>query len=191
MDIKLMPKKYDHGKDAGQPTVISKSSKFIPKESSFVVLSVILLTIVILISAGLWWYEYSMDKEKQNLNAKLQELASQRDLDLEANFIELKDGIDNLKKLLDNHIRSSELFVMIEDLTLPQVQFISFDSDLLESTLSLDIRAVNYNIFAKQLVVFEQDQRIKSLIFSKVAMDNDGGVGSSLELELDPNFLRQ
>lgn len=191
MDIKLMPKKYDHGKDAGQPTAISKSSKFIPKENSFVVLSVILLTIVILISAGLWWYEYSMDKEKQNLNAKLQELASQRDLDLEANFIELKDGIDNLKKLLDNHIRSSELFVMIEDLTLPQVQFISFDSDLLESTLSLDIRAVNYNIFAKQLVVFEQDQRIKSLIFSKVAMDNDGGVGSSLELELDPNFLRQ
>lgn len=191
MDIKLMPKKYDHGKDAGQPTAISKSSKFIPKESSFVVLSVILLTIVILISAGLWWYEYSMDKEKQNLNAKLQELASQRDLDLEANFIELKDGIDNLKKLLDNHIRSSELFVMIEDLTLPQVQFISFNSDLLKSTLSLDIRAVNYNIFAKQLVVFEQDQRIKSLIFSKVAMDNDGGVGSSLELELDPNFLRQ
>lgn len=191
MDIKLMPKKYDQIQGAGKSSVALNGARFIPKQESFVISSIILLIVVVLISAGLWWYEYSLNKEKDNLNAKLQELANQRDLDLEANFTELKDGIDNLKKLLDNHIRSSGLFVMVEELSLPQVQFVSFGSDLLESTLSLDVKAASYNVFAKQVVVFQQDERIKNVTFSEVVMDDDGGVSSSLKLELDPNFLRQ
>ena len=191
MDIKLMPKKYDQARDTGKSSVVLSGAKFIPQKEFFVISSIILLIVVVLISAGLWWYEYDLNKEKDNLNTKLQGLADQRDLALEANFTELKDGIDNLKKLLDNHIRSSELFVMIEELSLPQVQFVGFTSDLLESILSLDVKAASYNIFAKQVVVFEQDQRIKKVTFSEVAMDDEGGVNSSLKLELDSNFLRQ
>jgi hypothetical protein len=66
-----------------------------------------------------------------------------------------------------------------------------FGADLAENKLSLTIEAIDYHTFAKQLVVFEQDERIKKTNFSEVNLETSGRVGSSLEIELEPNFIRQ
>ncbi|MAF20838.1 MAG: hypothetical protein CMI55_04120 [Parcubacteria group bacterium] len=195
MDIKLMPKKYEQKQGAGQQVKMSRDSfsqitKLAPKAGFWMASSIILLIIIIVACLGLWGYQDSLIKEKKSLTVKLEDLGSQRDLDLEANFTELNKGIENLKNLLKNHIRSSELFAMIEQLTLAQVQIVSFGADLSQSSLSLDVEAVDYKTMAKQLVVFKEDDRVKEVIFSEVGMDVDGRVKSTIGLELDLSFLK-
>ncbi len=79
---------------------------------------------------------------------------------------------------------------MLEELTLPQVRFIEFGADLSQAKITLTTETVNYNILAKQIVAFEQDSRIEKVELSEVSLGDTGGVGSELEIELNPDFLR-
>ena len=63
-------------------------------------------------------------------------------------------------------------------------------ADLSQAKLNLKVEALNYLTLAKQVVVLEQDSRIKKVEFSGVSLGTSGRVGSDLELELNPDFLR-
>ncbi len=160
------------------------------KANLWLALSLILLIIAVLATFGFWGYKDNLIKEKGNLEEKIKELDNQRDLDLEANFIELKKGIESFKNILKTHIYPSYLFKMLEELTLPQVRFIEFGADLSQAKITLTTETVNYNILAKQIVAFEQDSRIEKVELSEVSLGDTGGVGSELEIELNPDFLR-
>jgi hypothetical protein len=196
MDIKLIPEKYKRTEEsAGEsklPTVgFSRlSSQLTAKANLWLVLSLSLLIMVILACFGLWGYQNSLIKEKETLESRITKLESQRDLELEANFMELKKGIENFKKILKIHIYPSQLFKMLEELTLPQVQFTDFSADLSQAKISLKVEAINYNTLAKQIVVFGGDSRIKKIELSEVSLDAAGRAGSNLEIELEPSFLR-
>ena len=193
MDIKLMPEKYKRGEELVPESKLapaSLSERMVTKANLWLGLSLSLLIIVILITFGLWGYQNSLIREKANLEERITESESQRDLDLEANFVELKKGIENFKNVSKTHIYPSYLFEMIEELTLPQVRFVEFGADLSKAKVTLTAEAVNYNILAKQIVVLEQDSRIKKVELSEVSLGDTGGVGSELEIEFNPDFLR-
>jgi len=81
------------------------------------------------------------------------------------------------------------LLETIEELTLPLVQYNDFSVNLNELLVNLGIEADNYSSLAKQVVIFEEDPRIKSVIFSEVKLERSGLVGSDLEIILNSSFL--
>jgi len=188
-----MPEKYKRREELTPESKLSAAAlpeRLAAKTNLWLGLSVSLLIIVILATFGLWGYKNNLIKEKENLENRMMELEGQRDLDLEANFMNLKKGIESFKNILKTHIYPSYLFEMLEELTLPRVRFVEFAADLSQAKITLTSEAVSYNILAKQIVAFEQDPRIKKVELSTVGLEDTGGVGSELEIELNPDFLR-
>ena len=194
MDIKLMPEKY---KKIGISSELKLSgsglfnffNKFAFKDNFFFVLSSVLLISIILISFGLWGYKINLSKDKGILVQEFEELQNQRDLDLENNFIDLKEKIDNFKNIIDKRVYSLNILKVFEELTLPSVQYDDFSADLIKLLVDLKIEANNYNSIAKQVFIFENDSRIESVNFSEVQLERGSLIGSNLKFKLNPSFL--
>jgi len=195
MDIKLMPDKYKAKRKVGAGLKLSKmglsklSGKFIAQGNFWAILSIGLLIGVILFCFGLWGYKISLSKNKENLSQRIEELQNQRDLELEADFMDLREKIDNFKNILEKRVYSSNLFKMFEELAIAQARFSDLSADISQLEVNLDLEAVNYAALAEQIVVFEQDSRIKSVDFSEAGLGSDGWVNSSVEIELNSDFL--
>jgi len=193
MDIKIMPEKYKRKKEKATGFKMSAAgflSKLTSKTNLWMILTVGFLLLVVLIYLGLTGYKSSLTEEKENLEERLVELTNQRDLEMEVNFMELKTDIEDLRKVLENRLYSSKIFEMLEEITLPQVQFTSLEADLSQAKLNLKTETVDYPTLAKQVVVFEQDSRIEKVDLSDVNLETSGRIGSDLRIELNPDFLR-
>lgn len=193
MDIKIMPEKYKRRKEAAVGFKVSAAgflNKLTSKTNLWLALTIVFLLLVILIYFGLTGYKNNLIEEKGNLEERLVELTNQRYLETEVNFMELKTNIDDLRKVLENRLYSSKLFEMLEEITLPQVQFTGLEADLSQAKLILKTETVDYSTLAKQVVVFEQDSRIEKVDLSEVNLETYGRIVSDLRVELNPDFLR-
>jgi len=197
MDIKIMPEKYKKRKEAAVSFNSSAKNflnkltfKLTSRTNLWLALTIGFLLLVILIYFGMTGYKNSLIEEKENLEERLAGLTNQRNLETEANFIELKTNIEDLKKVLKIRLYPSNLFEMLEEITLPKVQFTDLDADLSQTKLNLKAEAVDYSTLAKQVTVFEQDSRIKKVDLSGVSLETSGRVVSNLKIELNPDFLR-
>ncbi|MBU1255285.1 hypothetical protein KKE74_02140 [Patescibacteria group bacterium] len=192
MDIKLIPDKYKKKDGIGLKSKVSAfgslSEQITSKNSILMILSIGFLILVILTSLGLWGYQSNLIKNKASLIERIENLQNQRNDDLESNFMELGKRIDGFEKFLDHRIYFSKVFEMMEELTLSQVQFADMNIDLSENKFNLKIEASSYSALAKQVIVFEEDPRIKSIELSKAGLSTYGQVTSELTLELDNSF---
>lgn len=179
-----MPKKYKE-KGVGGNSKLSMVSTV----NFWLTLSFILIIGVVLVYFGLWGYKISLDKNKGNLVQRIEELQDQRDFDLENDFVKLKKGIEGFKNILEKRTYSLNILKMLEELTLLQVWYSNFGADLAKLTVNLKIEVADYDVLAKQVLIFEKDPRIKKVNFSEVSLGEISSVNSDLELELDGSFL--
>ena len=191
-----MPEQYQKG-SRPKPGLKSSVDSFkqlgdraVSRGNLWLAISIVVLLVVSSVYLGLWIYRKQLNQEKQELITKIDELQAQRDLGLEANFTELKKGIENLKKILKNRIYPSSVFEMFEELTLPQVQFFGFSGDFDDAEITMQIEAFDYNTLAKQMIAFEQDERVGKVELSEVSLSPSGRVSSNLTIEINPEFLR-
>ncbi len=196
-DIKLMPGKYKKEQDQKNGEVVSNKGLKQIKEGFLGLIvgwSKILVAIFIvfaLVSLGLWGYVLSLENKKEALSQKIEELQGQRNLALEEDFKEMKKGIDNLKTILADRLYSTQVFSMIEDLVLPDAYFKKAQIDLNEGKLNLEASVMNYTVLAKQILVFEEDDRVEKVDVSSANMDQAGQVSSDLSLDLNKSFLKK
>jgi len=196
MDIKLMPEKYQKGSrsKSGLKSSVASFKQFGDQAASrgnlWLTISIAILLIAGSVCLGLWVYQRQLNQEKQELIVEVDELQAQRDLELEADFTELKKGIENLKKILKNRIYPSLVFKMLEELILPQVRFSDFDGNFNDAEVMVQTEASDYNMLAKQIVALEQDERIAKVELSGVILEASGRVSSNLTIEINPEFLR-
>ncbi len=194
-DIKLMPEKYDRKKQKSSGFKLSSESvsqlseKLLLKGGFFFILSLIFLILVVLAVVGLWAYKQNLVKEGESLVAQTENLRSQRDIEFENKLMDLKEKIEGTKGILKNRIYSSLFFAMLEELVLPQVQFVGLSSDLNKGTVILKTEASDFDSLTKQLVAFEEDERVKNVSVSSVRLEESGKVGSDLSLELKPSVI--
>lgn len=193
MDIKIMPEKYKRRREMAEEkrlSLVGFLGRLVSQTNLWLALSIVFLILVVLACLGLWGYQKSLIEEKADLENRLTELTNQRDLELEADFMGLKNGIEDLKKVLKNRLYPSKLFEMLEELTLPQVQFTELDTDFPQAKLTLETESIDYTTLAKQMIVFEKDGRIEKVDLSEVSLDSTGRVNSTLNIEINLDFLR-
>ncbi len=198
-DIKLMPGKYQEEQKKSSGRFVPNFSKINLQElgggilgmlSKWSGIMLIVFIILVLISLGLWGYRLSLQSQEKQLSQEIEQLQGQRNLTLEGDFKEIKKGIDNLKKLLADHIYPTRIFDMIEDLVLPEVYFTQVQVDLIEGKLDLKANAKDYTTLAKQIVVLGDDSRISDIEVNSADMDQSGQVASDLILSLNISFLK-
>lgn len=192
IDIQLLPKKYKEAGSGGVGLSLAKFGGGISGRANlWLGLSLAFLAITLVSFLGLWGYENSLNKKVVGLNEEIQVLNSQRSVDLEKDFSRLKTVIESLEKSLSERVYASRFFAMLEELTLPRVQFSNLQVDFATLEASMDLKAADHETIAKQMLAFEQDQRVAAAKVSSVTIDTDGQSATSLTLKVDQEFLRQ
>lgn len=195
-DIKLMPGKYKEEQKKKSGGIIPDKGlrqlkgRFLNLIVRWLKIMIVIFIIFALVSLGLWGYRLSLENKKEELSQEIEKLQSQRNLTLEEDFKALKKGIDNLKTILADRFFSTQVFSMIEDLVLPEVYFAKAQINLNESKIDLEAYAASYTVLAKQILAFEEDDRINKVAVNSADMDQTGQVLSSLILNLDKSFLK-
>ena len=185
MDIKLMPEKYH--KSSKKVSLFRDG--FTIDSDHLLLFSLSLLLLIIILCLGLWGYKIYLSRDIDTSITEIEELQSQRNFELEADFANLKIKIEDFKQIAKVHVYPSKIFKILEELTIPQIKFIGLDVNLLEAELILETESIDYNTLAKQIVVFEDDSRIKNVDLSGVNLDDSGKVNSNLKIKIDSDFL--
>jgi len=183
-------------------------SSFIPKDApeggylkaqrSSGALDLLLLAAIILVFAslalgvGIFLYQQYL---QSSLNSKRDQLERARDA-FEPALIEELTRLDKrmnaAQGILNNHIAPSEVFALLEQLTLQTVGFesLSFEAaDANTMTISMSGTAVSVNSIALQADLFGKHPAIASPIFSNIRREA-GGVRFDVDAVLNPAVLR-
>ncbi len=176
-EISLIPKEYK-GK-TGFGAIFSKAGIFI----------VVLLVFAILVYAGLFYYNRSLNDQYNEFQKALDDLNTKRDVAFEKEVISLEKTLKNLKTALRGHVYWSALFAKFEKLTVPQISFSKLSAGLQNDGspyLTLNGRASNYSSLAKQMAAFANDPLVSDVKISGINLGTEGGIDFSLNI----NFLK-
>lgn len=168
----LMPKK-----------VISPPRAYIPGEVSvFFRLSFIFFLAAGIISGGLLFYRNYVSSSLEEIKTNISQLEAEFDLTLISEIKRVSSSINAAKNILDNHLKQSDIFLMLEENTLPQVFYNSFIYSHDQKSLVLLGESPNYAVIASQSSVFEALKEIESATFANLTLRENGRIAFTLTL---------
>lgn len=172
---------------AGTVSRVSRGAK----GSILATLAVFVFTLAVLLSLGVFAYEFYL---KSNISRMGNNLAVARQ-SLEPETIKKIADLDNrlisTKEILERHVVLSPLFGYLETSTLRTVRFTLFDFKTTEKGLELSMRgqARGYSAVALQSEIFNKSPYFKEPIFADLDLDDKGNVTFSFRAKLDPSIV--
>lgn len=162
---------------------VSRSAVFIPEGSGALFrISFIFFIVSALLSGGLMFYRNyvvnSLEKERANL-AKLE---TEFDPALISEVSRVSNSIFTSKDILDKHLKQSDIFLLLEKNTLPQVFYNSFTYLHSQKSLVLLGEALSYSAIASQSETLESLEEIENTVFSNLTLRDTGRVAFTLTL---------
>lgn len=152
------------------------------------ILSGAALVTVLLLWAGLFFYQKSLNRQIADLKKQQSEIFSVEDKALAAKIVDFNQGATLAQALLKNHIYSSEIFSQLAAATLPRVQWRSFDLAVSDNSAALKGLAADYAALAKQILALSE-AGLANIKISNILLDKIGGVGFAAAFNFDPKIL--
>jgi hypothetical protein len=175
---------------------IVADTRVTPKSSTslFAIISVFILVVVGVSAGGLFVYKSYLTKQKEILAASLAKAGDNFDKDTIAQ-LQLFDKRETAsKKILNAHLVFSPLFSLIGQVTIPSVQYTTFQENSTNGkTFSVTMNgiAVDYKSVALQAGVFNtlQAKYFKNVVFSNLTRDKNNYITFNLNFDVDPTLL--
>jgi hypothetical protein len=183
----------------------SFQTSFIPKKpitsntldkeprSFFSWIAILLLVVSIASSVGLFLYKTYLTKQQKTLSSSL--LNTRDSFEKETiDELELFDRrTESAKKILNNHIALSPVFVLLGQVTIPAIQYTNFELLTNEKgfVVAIEGLASDYKSIALQANVFnsEKGRSFKNVLFSNLVKDKNNNISFSLQFTVDPSLL--
>ncbi len=186
---------------------------FIPKESLakstrrevpmiglFMLVSVLVLLIAIVFLGGSYAYAKFLRNQIEadcqdnvitstdgcGLRARLERIRAGFQRELIEDFRRKDAKIKAAESVLDNHNTIVPVFKLLEDLTLPSVQYSG--ASYSDNQITLSGRAKGYESIALQSDVFAASKDVETFLFSGLSPDAFGSVSFSLSLTIKPGI---
>lgn len=148
---------------------------------------------VALVAAGLvFGYQFYLGTVRDAKAEKLRVAEAGINAATVEDFIRLRNRFRAAETLLDTHVRGTQFFDVLEQLTLQNIRFQSLELHI-AADRSADITmhgiAKSFNALAAESAAFAGEKRIKRAIFSDIAVDKAGTVTFTLNADLEPSLL--
>jgi hypothetical protein len=162
----------------------------------FSIIAFIMITISLLGSGGVFVYTYIINNKVKV--AKEQVIAKEKQFNYGAveDIVRVDKQLKAGDTLLNNHTAVSKLFGVLQDATLKNLRFTSFDFTYLSSTkvaLSMKGQARTFGAVARQVELFafasSTKQYFKDPLFSDLNLDEKGNVMFSFITTIDPRLI--
>lgn len=152
----------------------------------------IVAIISIVLAAGVFGYEMYLKNARDQKSAQLAAAQKEVNIDTVEGFIRLKNRLNTVETLLNQHVALSEFFDTLESRTLQTVRFSGL-SVAVEDDRSAEIKmegvARSFNALAAQSSAIAAEKRIKRAIFSDISVNENGTVAFSLTATVDPRLI--
>lgn len=159
----------------------------------FTVISILLLVITILASGSLYVYKVYLEKNKESLSSSLEKSR----VSFEEETIKQLESFDkrasSAKEILANHKVVTPLFTLLEDITIPNVQYTKFTKESTKEGTTIKIEGVSkdYGSIAVQSDIFNSTKGrfFDNIVFSDLLKGTDGLVNFKLSFTVNPDLL--
>ena len=156
---------------------------FIPGGASvFFRISFIFFIVAGFLSGGLLFYRNYVFNSLEEGKATLQKLETEFDPVLISEVNRVGRSIFASKSILDKHVKQSDIFLLLEENTIPQIFYNSFTYSEDQKSLVLLGEALSYSAIASQSNIFESLEKIESAVFSNLTLRDTGRVAFTLTL---------
>lgn len=152
--------------------------------------SILFLLLALALYGGLFFYNKNLAGKIKNLDNKMLNLTKDRDKEKEGQILEVKGKLEQVGTILENHIFWSKAFGRIKELTLPSIQFQSFEGSSPESKIEFKGIAPNLTTLAIQTANFVNNDLIKDVFISQIKIVSSNEVEFFAKLIIDSKFLK-
>jgi hypothetical protein len=151
----------------------------------------IVFTIALLITGGLYGYEYVLNSQIADLDASLVHTKAAFDTDTVQQLIVESNQIRSAKTLLNKHVAISNIFALFQANVLPTVKFSGFTFDSSGSTILVTIEgeASSYDAIAQQNDLFQKITYMHDSTFTNLDLSDKGTVTLKFKTSIDPNLV--
>jgi hypothetical protein len=175
------------------PIVGTTSVPIRSTKSLFSVVTFILLVLVILGSVGLFFYKNYLLSQIESLSASLVRAQGYFDAETINELDMYSKRSATAKTVLNNHIIISPLFALLSEITIPSIQYTSFDHKTSGDLFSVSISGIarDYRSVAIQAEVFNSSKGryLKNVVFSNLNRDKSGYITFNLAFDVDKTLL--
>lgn len=128
----------------------------------FFTFAVTIFASVLLIYVGLaFGYKTFLNKSIEDLDGQLENLSSQITAEQKDNLAMLYSQVTNTRTLLRNHVFPSQVFILLESITHPEVTYLSLDLDTKERGIVIMGVTASYENLTSQLALLENSPKIE------------------------------
>lgn len=154
-------------------------------------LAVIIFTLVVLASLGVFGYEWYLKSSIKKMGEDLVGARTSLEPEVIEKISSLDERIVSTKRLLDSHIILTPLFEFLENSTVRTVRFTNFDYNSVDGVLSLSMsgEARGYSALALQSEILNASPYLKDVVFADLSLNSQGMVNFSFKAKLDPSII--
>ncbi len=164
--------------------IITKPKIKIPKG---IIILLVFGVLALLIAVAVYFYINILSNDLKNQIAEkegnLAKTDEERNLEEYVNSQQAR--ISNFASLLSAHKKEFNVFMAIEALTHPNVQFLSFNFSIESYEVLLAGKAKSFLVLGQQIAILQKETAIKNLDFSGMSINSEGGVNFNLKITLD------
>ncbi len=131
-------------------------------------------------TGGLYFYRNFQSNSLADQKSSLQKLETEFEPALISELDKVSSSVAHSKELLKNHVKTSQIFTMLEQNTLPGISFSSFAYNSDTKSLALVGEATSYGTISSESSVFESLQNVASAKFSNLGLKDNGKVTFNL-----------
>ncbi len=148
-----------------------------------------LIAILLLITAGFYFWKYQLNNQAKAFNTELQSLTSQRDVSLENRLKNLNSVLEIFKGVLDEHRYWTLFFDVLETKTLNSVTFKTLETSDTDNTINMSGSAPSYGVLAQQVKILEDTPNVVSVTSSNIALSAEGKVNFGLKIVFSKDLI--
>lgn len=161
--------------------------------SIFVVVSIFIFITMLLAAGGLYFYRSYLKTNKENLSSTLFKMKESFNKETIIELETYDKRTKAIRDVLGNHIVLSPLFELMNELTLPSIQYVKFEHSTTNKVFSVELSGVarDYRSIALQADIFNTSKgaMFKDVIFSNLTKDKNNYITFDVEFNVDPSLL--
>lgn len=183
----------------------SFQTSFIPKKaltssggskepkSLFTIISVFLFFVTLLSAGGIYLYKSYLIKQEDNLSTSLSKTRSSFEKDTLEELELFNKRSESASKILAGHIVLTPFFTRLSEITIPSVQYKTFEYQAGNNAYTVSIKGVakDYRSIAQQSDAFNtiKGRSFKNVLFSDLTRDKNNYISFNLSFEIEPDLL--
>lgn len=155
----------------------------------FFMVSFIIFLMSILVYLGLvFGYEPYLAGQIAQKDTEIEQRAATVSKEDQDRFIQIYSKVINIKSLIDNHLFSSNVLLMLEKATHPKIYYTGLSLKMLDRELELDGAAESFSALSEQLEAFAQTKGVERYSLTQSQLSGDT-VQFKVSLKLSRDIL--